>query len=342
MKARNYGFDLLRVVLCIFVIAIHSMNFFYIKNVVIDMSIPTFLKSTNGLFYMLSGYFNLEKKFENSDDIIKFYKNKIIYVLLPFLGFNLFWVAWDFLHAYGAFDVVGFLKLYYETVMCLATDGHMWFMYPLFGLLLSTPFLSKMLHSMNEKELKILWRTAIGFNFIAYYLCENFGVGFAVSSWVLDGWIIYYFAGYYYRHVISKESAAKWLILGTVGFVITVLGVNYKLPVITVFAGGNDIQPMFTLFCVGFLYVWEKIFRIENKTIGKIIVFLSSNTFLIYLFHVRGLEYVVRKLNIIGGNLQGLIAVFGTFVVSLVAASVINFVMKPVQKKLYSLWTTNN
>lgn len=339
MKKRNNGLDLLRITLCLFVIAIHSLGHLGNENVYVDMFLPTILGAANGLFYMLSGYFNLNKEFKNSSDIKKFYKNKIIYVLCPFLAFNLFWVAWDYLHAFGSVNILDMLSVYYRTVVSSSAEGHMWFMYPLFGMLLATPFLSKMLHSMKDDELKLMWRIAIGYNVFAYFLCENFGISFRVLSWVFEGWTIYYFAGYYFRRVVSKESSVKWISLGLLGYFVTCLGINSKLPIFEQFVGGNDMQPMYTLFCMGLLYVWNKYVVIENHIIGKITSFLAANAYLVYLFHTRGIEYAVRKLHVVDSNVVSwFTVVFGAFVISLIAAVVTNFIMKPVQKLVDKTW----
>lgn len=318
---------------------IHSLAYFGYMNYYIDLTLPVFLVATDGLFYMLSGYFNLEKEFRNRGDILRFYKNKIINVLLPFLGFVLFWTVWDYVHVNGTINVPDILLIYYETVMCSGADGHLWFMYPLFGLLLSTPFLSKMLHNMDDRELKLLWRVAIGFNVVNYFLCADFGVGFRVLSWIFDGWIIYYFAGYYYRRVASKETLSKWIIIGLIGFLVTVHGNAGMLPFVKRFVGTTDIQPMFTLFCMGYLVCWDRIIKISNVFMQKVVLFLSKNTYLIYLFHIQGIAYVARKLNIVEHtNLNGIIVVFGAFGVSLAVATVINLFMKPVQSFIDKNW----
>ena len=203
MKERNYGLDLLRIVLCLAVITLHSLSYFGIYD-----SFPYILyilDAANGLFYIVSGYFNLEKEFNSNDDIKKYYKNKFITVLLPFMAFVFVWNVWDYVYAYHNFNILEILTLFYEKLVDTSINGHMWFMYPLFGLLLSTPFLSKMLHNMDEKELKTLWYIAIGFNVLSYYLCSNLRLNLSVSAWLLDGWFIYYFAGYYYHHVIVNE-----------------------------------------------------------------------------------------------------------------------------------------
>ena len=64
MKVRNHNLDLMRVVLCIFVIAFHSLYHFGIENEFVYELIGMLLVSANGLFYMISGYFNLEKSSE--------------------------------------------------------------------------------------------------------------------------------------------------------------------------------------------------------------------------------------------------------------------------------------
>lgn len=333
MKERNYGLDLMRVFLCICVITLHSFNWFGAQDYTISIYLPVILIAADGLFYMLSGYFNLNKEFKDSSDIKKFYKNKFIYLLFPFLAFNFAWTLWDYIHITSNFNLFELLGIYYELIVNSGADGHMWFMYPLFGLILSTPFLSKMLHNMDDKELKILWRIAIGFNFFVYYLCEDFEMHMRLLCWVLDGWVIYYFAGYYYRRVLSKEKPIKWIIIGLVGFVVTMLGTFGDLPFLKRFAGANDIQPMFTLFCIGYLCLWDKTIKITNKVAAKVIKFLSSNTFLIYLYHMRGIEYILRKANVTEPSfVSGLTVVAGTFAFSLIAAFVTNSCLKPVQK----------
>lgn len=66
MKERNHNLDLMRVALCRFVVAFHALYHFGIENDLVYEIIGMLLVSANGLFYMISGYFNLEKEFKNS------------------------------------------------------------------------------------------------------------------------------------------------------------------------------------------------------------------------------------------------------------------------------------
>ena len=335
MKVRNHNLDLMRVVLCIFVIAFHSLYHFGIENEVVFELIGTLLVSTNGLFYMISGYFNLEKEFNNIQDIKEYYKKRFIDIIFPFLAFVFVWTIWDYYHATGSFNVGDILSTYYRAIVDTSSDGHMWFMYPLFGMLLSTPFLSKMLHSMDEKELKLLWYIAIGYNIVAYYFCWDQGIGFSFLCWFLEGWAIFYFAGYYYRHVIAKESPIKWAILGIFAYAFTILGNRGFFPFFNTFEDSSSIQPMFTIYCVACFMFWDKAVKIKDGKFASVITFLSKNTYMVYLYHLRGIEYVIRKLNLTENNfVSGLLIVIGGYLISLLLAYVTNLCLKPVQKLL--------
>ena len=89
---------------------------------------------------------------------------------------------------------------------------------------------------MSDSELKILWRIAIGFNVICYFFCYDMGVGFKFMGWLLEGWALYFFAGYYYRRIASKEPKIKWIIICILGYVLTILGKMDKLPILLYFA----------------------------------------------------------------------------------------------------------
>lgn len=335
MKVRNHNLDLMRVVLCIFVIAFHSLYHFGIENEFVYELIGMLLVSANGLFYMISGYFNLEKEFRNSEDIKEFYKKRFIDIIFPFLAFVFVWTIWDYYHETHSFDVLGILSTYYRAVVDTSSEGHMWFMYPLFGLLLSTPFLSKMLHSMDEKELKLLWYISLGYLFVSYFLCRDLGIGFSFMCWIMEGWVIYYFAGYYYRHVIVKESPIKWAILGIFGYIFTILGNKGLLPFFEIFDDPSSLQPMFTIYCVACFMFWDKAIKIKDGKFANVITFLSKNTYMVYLYHLRGIEYVIRKLSITEDNfVSGIIIVVGGYIVSLLMAYVTNLCLKPIQKLL--------
>lgn len=332
---RNSNFDLMRIMLCLGVVTIHSLGYFGIESPYVFTSINVFLLQANGAFYLISGYFNLEKEFNNSNDIKKFYKNRLINTFLPFVTFVLVWSIWDYLHVNNSFNLLDFLKIFYESIMDKSCDTHMWFLYPLFGLILSTPFLSKMLHNMDEKELKILWYVALAWNIVSIYLGDDLGVDFRYTAWIFNGWPIYYIGGYYYRHVASKDSLLKWGILGILGYALTIFGEFNIHP----FYSSTECQIMFVLFCMGVLAFYDKAFNLNNEKVNRVIGYISKNTFMIYLFHLRAIEYVVRKFSIVERSLfTGLLVVVLSFIISLLLSIVANMCLKPIQKFIDNKW----
>lgn len=336
---RNYGLDLLRIFLCLCVILIHASSFFGVNNGNVTTTFNVFFAQANAIFFMLSGYFNLNHEFKNSADIKKFYKNKIINILLPFIVFVLIWEVWDYIRINGCFIFSDFLLTYYKAIMDTSASGHMWFMYSLFGFLLSTPFLSKALHHMDDKELKILWYIALGYNVVTIYLCSNLGISSRINYWFIDGWFTYYFAGYYYRRVVANESKLKWAILGIGGFLGTMVGVFYISKILGRFNGSSDFQVMYILFCMGCLMFWDKTFNLKNEKIKKVVYFISSNTFFIYLYHFRLLDFVQRKLAFTNNNfISGTVIVLVTFASSLIASLITRLCLKPVQRLIDKKW----
>lgn len=332
---RNYGLDLLRIFLCLCVITTHSYHFFELENWYIAKVFNSFIFQADAMFFMLSGYFNLEKEFKNKKDIIKFYKNKLITAFIPFLAVVFILLAWDYFKIEKNTYILGIFKVYFESIVDTSALGHMWFLYILFGLLLSTPFLSKMLHNMDEKELTLLWYIGIGWNVVSIYLCNNLGFNFRFGAWMLDDWMLYYFAGYYYRRVISNQSKVKWTILGIGGFVLTMIGIFF-LPT---FNAATTSSPLFTLFCMGCLMFWDKTFNIKSEKLQKIILFLSKNTYLVYLYHMYAIGFVFRRLANSGTSFSiGILLVLLTFIVAIILSVITNLCLKPVQKLIDKAW----
>lgn len=332
---RNYGLDLLRIFLCLCVITTHCKYLFPIKNGQLASIFDVFIFQADAVFFVLSGYFNLNKEFNNKKDIIKFYKSRIITALIPFVAFIVVWTTYDYVNLNDSFNIFELLETIFISIVDTSALGHMWFLYTLFGLLLSTPFLSKMLHNMDEKELTLLWYIGLGWNIVSIYLCGDLGYNFRFAAWMLDDWVLYYFAGYYYRHVVANQSKTKWTLIGILSFVLTCVGVLY-LPT---FGGATSSSAIFTLFCMACMMFWDKTFSFKNEKVQKIITFISKNTYLIYLYHMRGIGVVFGKF--VDTNISfgiGMLLVFVTFLVSLLAAFITNLCLKPVQKLIDKAW----
>lgn len=95
-------------------------------------------------------------------------------------------------------------------------------MYPLFGMLISAPFLAKMLQNMDEKQLKLLMIISL----IWVFITENLGMyGYAthMRNFFITSTLVYFIGGYCLDHITYKKLKPVHVILiGFVGLLVTI------------------------------------------------------------------------------------------------------------------------
>lgn len=123
-----------------FVISIHTDRSF-IKNSVATTLFNTILCSCNGIFYMISGRFNLSKTFQGSSDYKIYYERKMVSILFPYVFVTGLLNLWNIYNNHAWNGIVPWIKTSYESFMYTNASIHLWFMYPLIGMLISAPFL---------------------------------------------------------------------------------------------------------------------------------------------------------------------------------------------------------
>ena len=134
-------------------------------------------------------------------------------------------------------DIILDFLSYHNTIF-------LWFIYPLVGMLLGTPFLSKMLHAMSDWELKILFGVGMAWQIISiYFALDIFGV-FGFSGWFLSGWMFHFYIGYFIRRMVSPDNKHKFYIFSIIGFVITVFA-KYFLQ--SSYVNSYDLAPAYIL-----------------------------------------------------------------------------------------------
>ena len=177
-RERDVRYDVIRVVAMMFVIAVHV-------NPKPFNSIPWFkdvfdyiIYTCNGMFFMLSGLFNMKRDFSGKEDYKTYYQKKFISIFLPYVVMTFLLYGYDYYQSGRVFE----LRLYIEETInqftALNSEQHLWFMYSMIGLLMSAPFLSKMLHAMSDWEVKLLFWLSIGWNAVSIYLINDLGWNF--------------------------------------------------------------------------------------------------------------------------------------------------------------------
>ena len=153
-KKRIFEYDLMRSMFMLMVLGIHILSrvktfssefntTWYIVNICTN-----FFMICNPLFFMLSGKFNLNKEFNSLEDYKKYYKSKIITIFIPFFIVS---IIIYFLNNYNNLSIIDF----FEKFTSGSIEGTYWFIYNLIGIIIITPFLSKMIKNMNLLDKKI-------------------------------------------------------------------------------------------------------------------------------------------------------------------------------------------
>ena len=166
MKKRVVRYDFMRVLMSLFVICVHTgFPSFISSNNLLNNSIRSFLVVCNGVFFMISGKFNLRKNFESKSDYYNYYTDKFISIIVPYGIISCILVK----IVDKPQGIKNFIYLCIQAFFSTNCQNHFWFMCCLIGMLVSAPFLAKMLNSMKKFELKLLFSIGIIWSIIAIY-----------------------------------------------------------------------------------------------------------------------------------------------------------------------------
>ena len=336
-RERDVRYDVIRVVAMMFVIAVHV-------NPKPFNSIPWFkdvfdyiIYTCNGMFFMLSGLFNMKRDFSGKEDYKTYYQKKFISIFLPYVVMTFLLYGYDYYQSGRVFE----LRLYIEETInqftALNSEQHLWFMYSMIGLLMSAPFLSKMLHAMSDWEVKLLFWLSIGWNAVSIYLINDLGWNFHYGKWIMASWTIYFFLGYFHNRIVNESNKKLWYILGIAGFLITVLW-QYILPVEN--HSDKDFAPAYTFFVLGMYTFLLYEIKIPWNLVKKIIAFLAKHSFTVYLIHYLILEIIGQRFYEGNSAKVGFLLTYVVgFACSVFAAVIFDYVLeKLAQQPLKKIW----
>lgn len=331
---RNIHFDLVRVIAMTLVIAVHSNPKPFAETSLAGICFYTILYMCNGLFYMLSGNLNLRKEFSTKKDYITFYKNKCITLLLPFCLGSILQSIYNY---EGDFRISWMIKTIIRNFFSDNSGTSLWFMYPLIGMILSTPFLSKMLHTMKDWEIKLLFSIGVIWQIFSIYLPTFLEISFAFNSWLLSSWMFHYFLGYFAQQIVTSYNKKKFYAWALMGFLITILS-KYYLKDTFIYA--YDLSLAHILLTLGIYIFVNNEISIQSSSFQKTIVGISTHSFTIYLIHnivKKELNKILEKA-ILMPVLRYFMHFTLTFCISLLLAVIINkLVLVPLQKFLRKL-----
>lgn len=293
MKKRKVNIDLLRTI-CIFsVIFIHVTANFMVENYPsqdsrIILIISIFTSCAVPLFYMLSGAFLINEKNTNIKKTVK----KAGYMYLQII---LWTIIYQIIFKYIQHQDINLIKTIIKSFTS-SQVGHFWFMYPLIGIYILLPFISRIYLGLNENEKKYLILllciipTIISTFTIKYnelFTLPYFSVGFPeIGIFILGKYL------FDKEELRNKKALIISLIFIAIGFCLIKLvsdfyinnqGINYSKP----YFDYNKLPNL--IMIIGIFITMLNIEGFCKKipiSCQKWIEWIGSNTLGIYLIHM--------------------------------------------------------
>ena len=336
-RGRDVRYDVIRVTAMLFVIAVHvnpkPFNAFPWFKDIFDYIIYT----CNGMFFMLSGLFNMKREFRTKEDYAVYYKKKLISIFLPYVLMTFLLYGYDYYQSGRIFELWPFVEETINQFTSLNSSQHLWFMYSLIGLIMSAPFLGKMLHAMSDWEIRLLFWVSIGWNTVSIYLINDLGWNFHYGKWLMASWTIYFFLGYFHHRIINESNKKFWYFWGSIGFFVTILW-QYVLPIEN--HSDKDFAPAYTFFVIGVYTFLLNEVHINWEPLKKIIGFAAKHSFAVYMIHYLIIELIGDRFYVGNSAKIGFISTYVTSLVISMAAAVAfdwiveRIVQRPLKKLL--------
>ena len=281
--------------------------------------------SCNGLFFILSGKFNLITR--NANDPVRFYKKRIVSIVLPFLicSFICFLIEKKFTRN---------TDNYITSLTSVFPTTHYWFVYELIGLMFWTPFFAVMMEHLDFKKKLIMTAVVLAFQ-TTFVLLKDFG-NYPSYEFPLMGWPLFYLIGSFADDV-PNIWRKRIVVLGVVCFIVSLL---QKRILPDASNGLQDLSPKYFFSVLAIYYILGELPVPEY--IGKAGQLLSKYSYYIYLFHNTViLLFFTEELGIYGyligrtGTVVFLLIVFfSSIFIAVILGAAIKMIVSKVYKKI--------
>lgn len=300
---RNLHYDIMRVCACLMVIFTHSPIPREGWNGAFLSGLSYFCAPCIGIFIMVSGALLLNKQYAEGFDTKTFLQKRASRVVWPT-------VIWT---------VIG-LTLSYCGIRN-SENAILWFMYTIVGLYLLTPILYRWISIAKKQEVEFylfLWFVSLCYPYLKSLTHLNEGD----TSWIyyFHGFVGYFILGYYLSKYELSRAMSIGLLLAFSLFSIALPILSYVWDLkVHFYSWFWYLSASVVLQCIIW---WMLIKKISNcfERGRNVIVFLSRQSFGIYLVHILVLRNILWKLSWIQslpGFLQIIVCVVLTFVISL-------------------------
>ena len=335
-EGRIFQYDLMRFLFMLMVLGVHVLSVSkqfseeYNTTWIITTIFTDLFLICNPLFFMLSGRFNLKKEFNTKEDYKKFYIKRIATLLVPFLIFSIV------IYIYRNFDNLSIID-FAKGLLAGNIEGTYWFVYTVLGIIIFSPFFSKMLKSMNLFDKKLFFVISFCVNtFITVFAVFKIPNIITFEIVGLVHWNFYYLMGEYIEEIFSTRKSRKIIILiGLLAFALQfilrcTIKTGYRL---------SDPSPLLTLQALALYFLVLEFVKIKNEKVKNVISYFSKYSYIFYLLHMTVINFVDNFFNMhinAGLNLVFALCIFIiSFIITMCIAIVAEkFVINPIQNLL--------
>lgn len=302
---RKYSLDIVRIIATMAVVMIHCSCDFLIRFLYFEkeFSVGNIFDAASQigvpLFMMISGALFLD---ESKEITLKIILQKYVKLLLIII------VIWSVVYTLVnnvAFTLLDGDAISVKKIFIGILDGnyHIWYLYMLIAIYISTPILRKFVCVDNQKIVLLYIGISLCVVFLpsVFKAMQGMGINVAFINTIItkfklsfyNAYITYYLVGWYIVHIgIKQKKYINFLyLLGIVSLIIMIRYVDYTGDYDTAY---NNVSMFVFLYSVSvFLLVNNIRFNFGQKT-AKRVVSISKYTFGIYIIHPLILEVLKR------------------------------------------------
>ena len=234
----------------------------------IKTSLVLFSSTCNGMFFLLSGRFNLAEK--NAEYPLSFYKRRVWSVIVPFIIASAVCFVWER-------TLLGEEGGYLNALIEVFPNTHFWFVYELTGLLFWAPFISRMVNALDLNK-KLILTAGVLVCQATFVFLKDIGIypGYELP---LMGWPLFFIVGSF-----ADQISERWkniiTVIGAVCFFVSMLQMRI-FPDSS--QGLQDMSPKYFFFVLALYYWIQKIML--PKPAEKVVSYMAENSYYVYLFH---------------------------------------------------------
>lgn len=314
VKSRNKNYDMIRTIAIMLVVLCHCIEKIYFEFDYFKISgtsrffriiTSTIARLGVPLFLCLTGALILKKEFNDEKDVFKFYKKKLLPLIVTYELWNIIYSVFIYIDT-GVFKHTDLIQelIFVKNIPV----ANIWYMPMIIGMYIGLPFLSMIIKKMNFKVIKIPFIISL----VAFSIIPSINVImnlFGLTNYynILDLSLL---GGLYGVYIVSGYYIANEKVLSKVNTVILIL-IFIVMFGLTVFVQSlsNDKYiyvvwyNFFSLMIAG-ITLFELLNRIKIKnnifvTINNYLSRISLGIYYIHIIFVTVLGDVILKIKMI-------------------------------------------